>query len=126
MVGGAPYRANFTTDQWEDSLADNLIAIDRAGDPLHFAITSEALPELPDILTIQLSSFVEESIKAYYKHNIVKGCTNPESPNFNFAAILDDKSCGKSYTNFTFGGVYQVCVFGKSSLIFFSNIKVPG
>eukprot|EP00111_Clytia_hemisphaerica_P021125 TCONS_00062224-protein len=107
--GGAPYRANFTTDQWEDSLADNLIAIDKAGDPLYFAITSETLPELPDMLAIQLSSIVEDSIKAYYKHNIVKGCTNPDSPSFNFAAILDDKSCDKLSKNFTFGGVYQVC-----------------
>uniref|UniRef100_A0A7M5TZ69 MACPF domain-containing protein n=1 Tax=Clytia hemisphaerica TaxID=252671 RepID=A0A7M5TZ69_9CNID len=108
--GGAPYRANFTTDQWEDSLADNLIAIDKAGDPLYYAITSETLPELPDMLAIQLSSIVEDSIKAYYKHNIVKGCTNPDSPSFNFAAILDDKTCDKSSKNFTFGGMYQVCI----------------
>ena len=107
--GGPPYRANFSVNQWEDGLPNNLVAIDRSGDPLHYAITAQALPELPENLTMQLSRFVLKSIQHYYKHNSIKGCTDASSPNFNFQANLDDHSCKAPYTNFTFGGVYQTC-----------------
>ena len=123
--GGPPYRANFTTNQWEDGLLNNLVAIDRAGDPLHFAITPQSLPELPEMLTIHLSEFLEKAIEVYYKHNIIKGCTNPNSKDFNFQAILDDHSCGKPYNNFTFGGVYQTCqVLGKFDFMSYTSVSV--
>ena len=107
--GGPPYRANFSVNKWEDGLPNNLVAVDRSGDPLHYAIMPEALPELPEPLALQLSRFVLESIKSYYKHNAIKGCTDASSPNFNFQAVLDDHSCEAPDTNFTFGGVYQTC-----------------
>ncbi|XP_031573634.1 macrophage-expressed gene 1 protein-like isoform X2 [Actinia tenebrosa] len=107
--GGPPYRANFSINQWEDGLPNNLVAIDRSGDPLHYAVTPEALPELPEFLALDLSRFVLKSIKSYYKHNSIKGCTDASSPNFNFQAVLDDHSCKAPSTNFTFGGVYQTC-----------------
>lgn len=107
--GGPPYRANFSVNQWEDGLPNNLVATDRSGDPLHFAITAQALPELPEILAMELSRFVLKSIQNYYKHNSIKGCIDASSPNFNFQANLDDHSCKAPYTNFTFGGVYQTC-----------------
>lgn len=120
--GGPPYRANFTTDKWEDGLLDNLVAIDRSGDPLHFVVTPQSLPELPEMLTIHLSEFLEQSIESYYKHNAIKGCTNPNSKDFNFQAILDDHSCEKPYNNFTFGGVFQTCkVLGSHDAVCVAN-----
>ncbi|XP_031573631.1 macrophage-expressed gene 1 protein-like isoform X2 [Actinia tenebrosa] len=112
--GGPPYRANFSINQWEDGLPNNLVAIDRSGDPLHYTITPEALPELPEFLALDLSRFVLKSIKTYYKHNSIKGCTDASSPNFNFQAVLDDHSCKAPYTNFTFGGVFQNCSISGS------------
>lgn len=107
--GGPPFRANFSINDWEDGLPNNLVAIDRAGDPLHFAITPQALPELPELLAMKLSQFVLKSIQSFYRHNTIKGCIDASSPNFNFQANLDDHSCKSPYTNFTFGGVYQTC-----------------
>ena len=108
-IGGPPYRANFSLNQWEDGLPNNLVAVDKAGDPLHYAITPEAFLELAEPLANQLSEIVSQSVKHYYKHNIRKGCTDPNSPNFNFQAILDDRSCKESPENFTFGGIFQEC-----------------
>ncbi|XP_065907252.1 macrophage-expressed gene 1 protein-like [Dysidea avara] len=107
--GGPPYRVNFTINDWEDGLADTLVAIDREGVPLHFAIIPEVLTELPPTQTLELAHYVEKAIYSYYKHNTVKGCTNPDALNFNFAANVDDKSCHAPADNFTFGGVYQTC-----------------
>ena len=107
--GGPPYRVNFTIDDWEDGLADSLVAIDREGVPLHFAIIPEVLTELPPTQTLELAYHVEKAINSYYKHNIRKGCTDPNSENFYFAANIDDKSCKAPADNFTFGGVYQMC-----------------
>uniref|UniRef100_A0A671R2H3 Macrophage-expressed gene 1 protein n=1 Tax=Sinocyclocheilus anshuiensis TaxID=1608454 RepID=A0A671R2H3_9TELE len=36
-------------------------------------------------------------------------CVDPNSPNFNFQANLNDSSCKGPVTNLTFGGIYQKC-----------------
>ena len=112
--GGPPFRVNFTLDAWEDALPNNLVAIDRAGDPLHFAVTPGSFPEIPEDLTFELADVVEQAVKRYYKHNVRRGCTNRDAPNFSFQANFDDGSCRNPYNNFTFGGVFQTCAIEAS------------
>ena len=107
--GGPPYRVNFTIDDWEDGLPDTVVAIDREGVPLHFAIIPEVLTELPPAQTLELKNYVEKAINSYYKHNTYYGCTDPSANNFYFGANIDDGSCKAPSDNFTFGGVYQTC-----------------
>ena len=107
--GGPPYRVNFTVNDWENGLADALVAIDREGVPLHFAIIPEVLTELPPAQTLELAHYVEKAINLYYQHNTYYGCTDPNSKNFYFGANIDDGSCRAPSDNFTFGGVYQEC-----------------
>lgn len=107
--GGPPFRVNFTINQWEDQMLDELVAVDRSGDPLHYAITPGSLPEMSEELTFELANVVKKAIKQYYEHNTIKGCTKMDSPNFSFQANLDDGSCKSSTNNYTFGGVYQTC-----------------
>lgn len=38
--GGPAYRTNFSVQEWEEGLANELVAIDRSGDPLYYAITA--------------------------------------------------------------------------------------
>ena len=64
-IGGPPYRINFTIDDWEDGLADTMVAIDREGVPLHFAIIPEVLTELPPAQTLELAHYVEKAINSY-------------------------------------------------------------
>ena len=112
--GGPPFRANFSINQWEDQLIDELVAVDRSGDPLHYAITPASLPELSEELIYKLSKMVKRAIKLYYEHNTIRGCTKMDSPNFSFQANLDDGSCENPTNNYTFGGVYQTCQFEGS------------
>ena len=112
--GGPPFRVNFTINQWEDQLIDDLVAVDRSGDPLHYAITPGSLPELSEELTFKLANVVERAIKLYYEHNTIKGCTKMDSPNFSFQANLEDGSCESPTNNYTFGGVFQTCQFEGS------------
>ena len=112
--GGPPFRINSTINQWEDQLLDELVAVDRSGDPLHYAITPGSLPEVSGELTFQLSNVVEQAIKQYYKHNTIKGCTKMDSPNFSFQANLDDGSCKSPTNSYTFGGVFQTCQYQDS------------
>ena len=107
--GGPPYRINFTIDDWEDGLPDTLVAMDREGVPLHFAIIPEVLTELPPAQTLELAKYVERAINSYYKHNTYYGCTDLNAKNFYFGANIDDGSCKAPSDNFTFGGVYQTC-----------------
>ena len=112
--GGPPFRVNFTINQWEDQLLDELVAVDRSGDPLNYAVTPGSLPEMSEELTFKLADVVENAIKQYYKHNTIKGCTKRDSPDFSFQANLDDGSCESPTNNYTFGGVYQTCSFAGS------------
>ena len=91
-------------------LDDSLVAIDREGVPLHFAIIPEAFTELPPAQTLELAHYVEKAINSYYKYNTRFGCTDPKATNFYFAANVDDKSCEVPSNNFTFGGVFQTCI----------------
>ena len=71
--GGPPVRNNLTIENWEDNLLNNLVSIDREGAPLHFIITPDVLPELPEETTFQLSSIVLKSLQLYYKNNAITG-----------------------------------------------------
>ena len=107
--GGPPYKTDFTLNDWEDGLEDSLVAIDREGDPLYYAIVPEALPELPPMIVMEIARYVEKAVNLYYKYNTINGCTQPDATNFYFAANNDDGSCVIP-DSFTFAGVFQTCI----------------
>lgn len=108
-IGGPPYTSHLTVEEWELGVANNLVAIDRSGNPLHFAITPATLPEIPEITVRDVADAVYEAVATYYEVNSHQGCIDPGSPNFYFQANVNDESCDPPKTNFTFGGVYQTC-----------------
>ena len=108
--GGPPFKmGSFNYTEWQNGLQDNLVAIDRRGQPLCFAMTTSNLPELPDILLMKTSDYIYQAIVRYYKINTIKGCMEMGSPNFNFHANLNDQSCKKERSDYNFGGIYQTC-----------------
>ncbi|CAK7308002.1 Macrophage-expressed gene 1 protein [Vulpes lagopus] len=108
-IGGVPFYPGITLQAWQQSIANHLVAIDRAGLPLPFFISPDTLPELPGPLVKKLSKTVEAAVRHYYAFNTYPGCTDANSPNFNFQANTDDGSCEGKMTNFSFGGVFQEC-----------------
>ncbi len=96
-------------------MGNNLVPVDRDGDPIYFLITQRTLPELPIDTVRAVSDVVQDAVISYYKHNVYRGCTNPDKPNFSYIANFDDNSCHDSSNNYTFGGVYQTCTGGLCS-----------
>ncbi|XP_058013004.1 macrophage-expressed gene 1 protein [Ahaetulla prasina] len=107
--GGLPFYPGITLKTWQESITNQLVALDRSGLPLPFFITPNNLPGLPSPILKKLSKTIESAIDRYYTFNTYPGCINPASPNFNFYANVDDGTCEGMATNFTFGGVYQDC-----------------
>lgn len=108
--GGPVFRPrNYTSTNWSVSLDNDLVALDRSGDPLYFVISSASLPDLPQSTIYKVYDQVKAAVELYYKHNIYRGCTDPDAPNFSFLANENDGSCKPPNTNYTFGGVYQTC-----------------
>ena len=108
--GGIPLRIGTTIQQWEESLANSMVAIDRSGFPLDYAITVVSLPELPSSTRRKLRKVVRSAIARYYEVNTYKGCTDPSSPNFDYMANVGiPEACQPPETNTTFGGVFQTC-----------------
>lgn len=107
--GGTPFYPGITLQKWQESTRNNLVAIDRFGFPLHYFITSNSLPELPQPTVKKVALSVSQAVERYYKVNLRPGCVDVNSQNFNFQANVDDASCKGPATNLSFGGVYQEC-----------------
>ncbi|KAL8182787.1 UNVERIFIED_CONTAM: hypothetical protein K2H54_000970 [Gekko kuhli] len=107
--GSVPFFPGITLQKWQEGIPNRLVAVGKAGRPLPFFITPEALPELPGPTVRQVATVLGNAIRLYYAVNTHPGCVKPDSSNFNFQANVDDGSCQKPNTNFTFGGVFQVC-----------------
>lgn len=116
--GGMPYVIGTTLAEWEKSLANSMVAIDRSGFPLDYAITVVSLPALPSSTRRRLRKAVRSAITRYYNVNTYKGCIDPSSPNFDYVANLGmGEACMPPETNTTFGGIYQSCYnSGKENL----------
>lgn len=108
--GGTPFYPGITLQKWQESTRNNLVAIDRFGFPLHYFITTNSLPELPQPTVNKVALSVSQAIERYYKVNMRPGCVDVGSENFNFQANVDDSSCKGPATNLSFGGVYQECL----------------
>ncbi|GFO45023.1 reverse transcriptase [Plakobranchus ocellatus] len=109
-LGGSIILAEkMTLNQWSEGVDLNLVAMDRAGDPLYFLITPQAFPELPGSTVAEVEKQIRHAIEIYYQMNIIPGCTKLGSPKFSVSANFDDGSCTARPTNNTFGGVYQTC-----------------
>ncbi|KAB1272934.1 Macrophage-expressed gene 1 protein [Camelus dromedarius] len=108
-IGGLPFYPGITLQTWQQGITNHLVAVDHAGLPLYFFINPDMLPHLPGPLVRKLSKTVETAVRRYYAFNTYPGCTDLNSPNFNFQANTDDGSCEGKMTNFSFGGVYQEC-----------------
>lgn len=108
--GGPVFRpTNYTSLNWSSSLENDMVALDRSGDPIYYVVSSASLPDLPQSTVYKVYDHIKEAVEIYYKHNTYRGCTDPEAPNFSFMANENDGSCKPPSTNYTFGGVYQTC-----------------
>ncbi|XP_041956212.1 macrophage-expressed gene 1 protein-like [Alosa sapidissima] len=107
--GGTLFYPGITLQKWQESTLNNLVAIDRAGMPLHYFLSKAAFPDLPEPTVRKLAISVHKAIDRYYNINMRPGCVQQDSQNFNFQANVDDGSCEGAATNLSFGGVYQQC-----------------
>ena len=114
--GGPPFRPDFTVNDWEDGVRDALVPIDRAGDPLYYAINPTTLPELVDSDSFELQNIVFNATRRYYAANTVRGCTDRTAGNFAFTANVDSGHCNRRAKNSSFGGIFQVCTTSPQDL----------
>ncbi|RUS87992.1 hypothetical protein EGW08_004270, partial [Elysia chlorotica] len=93
-LGGDVFLAGrMTVTDWAKNLDSNLVAMDRAGEPLYSLITQSSLPELPLATVEIMQAMVKDAIKLYYRMNVIPGCTDRTKAKFSISANFDDGSC---------------------------------
>ncbi|KAL4648701.1 hypothetical protein GN956_G7401 [Arapaima gigas] len=107
--GGMQIYPGMTLKEWEMSITNNLVAIDRSGVPLYFVFNQDTLPNLPEPIILGLRNAVSQAIELYYTVNTIPGCTNSSASNYNYQLNVNDNSCGVPEENLSFGGVFQQC-----------------
>ena len=107
--GGPIFKTNMKVTEWEAGLESAMVAINREGDPIHFLIKPDTLPEIPPSSVIMVAQYVKQATDKYYSINTHRGCTDFSSSNFDHFANIDDGTCKDTSEDFTFGGVYQTC-----------------
>lgn len=106
--GGPILGARPKLEDWVKTLPENLVPVDREGEPLYSVINRHSLPNMPMTHLLQLRKQIEDAVMRYYKANIVKGCMDPNSQNFDPIANVAGH-CQAPANNYSFAGVYQTC-----------------
>ncbi|KAL3316084.1 hypothetical protein Ciccas_005275, partial [Cichlidogyrus casuarinus] len=115
--GGAPVTFGENSfDEWQKSVRQNMVAVDRVGRPIYEAVSESKLPELKPSLIAKIVEVLKSAVHRYYKANIVLGCLDHKSPLFDpNANTPSNAACSVSEASFfkkgqTFGGTYQYCL----------------
>ncbi|RTG85595.1 uncharacterized protein DC041_0012112 [Schistosoma bovis] len=131
LTYGGPiiYMSDVNLSLWESGLDNQLVAIDRSGQPIYELITDRSLPELPSHMIVRLTATIKSAVERYYKANTVVGCMNPLSVFYDNEANVASPECdlhSKQITNSTLylGGVYQKCT-GPDDLCLGETIPNP-
>ena len=120
--GGPLFTTNTSVTDWEAGVESAMVAIDRDGDPIHYIISPDNLPEIQPSVVLTVANHIKEAAEKYYEVNTHRGCTDTSSKNFNFFANIDDNSCTDASSEFPFGGVYQTCSLNEGGKNFCSSL----
>ncbi|PAA59646.1 hypothetical protein BOX15_Mlig012544g2 [Macrostomum lignano] len=93
---------------WLRTLNENLVAIDRNGEPLCDVISEANLPGVNALQLLDLRKAIQSAIERYYKANTIVGCMDPGSSSFDPLANFPG-DCEHQAKNYSFAGVYQMC-----------------
>uniref|UniRef100_T1IXM8 MACPF domain-containing protein n=1 Tax=Strigamia maritima TaxID=126957 RepID=T1IXM8_STRMM len=94
---------------WEEGAkAEYVVAVDKSGDLLSGLVTSSNFPNAKNTTLIRVRQLFNDAIRDYYARNIHRGCTQPKSNNFEFAANIDDGSCCNSVTSSNCGNLEEI------------------
>ena len=106
IYGGMNFHSkNFSFLDWENSISDHIVAIDRRGQPLYSVLIRANIPELPAETLTQVSEYIYNVITRYYTINSHEGSLNHKLPK----KIDDATHKMTSIYPYTFGGIFQLC-----------------
>uniref|UniRef100_A0AC34GPG6 Macrophage-expressed gene 1 protein n=1 Tax=Panagrolaimus sp. ES5 TaxID=591445 RepID=A0AC34GPG6_9BILA len=73
---------------------DSVVGLNREGIPIHSLIHEGALKDHYDATTVGiLKDLMYNATQEYYRHNTIRGCTDPTKLNYFFKANIEDGSC---------------------------------
>ncbi|CAH8874147.1 unnamed protein product [Trichobilharzia szidati] len=117
LTYGGPiiHMSSVNLSYWEADLDNQLVAIDRSGQPIYEIITDRSLPELPGNMILRLTATLKSAVERYYKANTIVGCMNPLSAFYDNEANVASTECdiqnaNKLNSTLYLGGVFQKCV----------------
>lgn len=121
-AGGPALGPGAAASEWVAGLSKNLVAVDRSGAPLFYAVHMGTLGSLAPVMVSRIRSHIQNAIERYYQANTIVGCMERDSQNFDMMANVPSDDCKPPKYNHTFGGVFQTC-HGDQSMC--KDVEVP-
>ena len=117
--GGQPFLLNMSIQNWQLTVEDNPIILQRMIENITAAIDPKQIPEIEEHYVYKAIEEINKAIDTYVRMNLIRGCTKRDSSSFNWLANINDGSCTGSSLNIQFGGFIRTCSiswsFGESS-----------
>jgi hypothetical protein len=117
--GGQPFLLGMSLQNWQSTIEDNPVILQRMVENITVAIDPKQIPEIEEFYVYKAIEEISKAIETYVQMNLLHGCMERTSSSFNWLANIDDGSCTESVLDIQFGGFIRTCeidwVAGESS-----------
>ncbi|KAJ3444648.1 hypothetical protein M0812_10506 [Anaeramoeba flamelloides] len=108
ITGGAPWPVNGTYNEWLKTLSVSPAVINAVFYPISYVISYEQFPYIDRVTFRRFIELIENRTALNILQNTHYGCMDPDSPNFDYSANVNDPNRCKYDIKERFGGLFQV------------------
>lgn len=113
--GGQPYLIGMPLKDWQASIDDNPVVLQRMVENITMAIDPKQISEVEQYYVYKALEEINRAVDTYVRMNLMPGCLDRKSPSFNWLANNDNGKCDTPIYALQFGGFYQNCTVHWSS-----------
>ena len=97
--GGDPFFLGMPLQQWQLTIDDKPVILQRSFENITMAIDPKQITEVEEFYVVEANKEINRAIDTYVKMNSIYGCMDRSSTAFNWLANVNDGSCAPNVTD---------------------------